>query len=197
MKPAKAMNKPVHLTTPLTGETIASLRAGDSVLITGLLYTARDAAHKRLVETLDRGEDLPLDLHGHVLYYVGPAPAKPGAVIGPAGPTTSGRMDPYTRPLLQLGVKGFIGKGYRSEDVKQALVEHRAVYFAAIGGAAALLARQIRESRIVAYADLGTEAIRSLIVEDFPAIVANDCHGGDAYTAGRALYRQPNPESAA
>ncbi len=177
-----------RLTTPLTDEALAPLRAGDPVLLSGVLYGARDAAHARLVEAIRRGEPLPISLAGQVIYYVGPAPAKPGWPIGPAGPTTSGRMDPYTLPLLEQGVKGFIGKGSRSPEVRQALVTHRAVYLAAVGGAAALLARQIRESRVVAYPELGPEAIRQLTVVDFPLIVVNDIHGGDAYQEGRRRY---------
>ena len=169
------------LTTPFTDDDVLSLRAGELVRISGVIYGARDAAHRRMVEALARGESLPVDLRGQVIYYVGPAPAKPGHVIGPAGPTTSGRMDPYTVQMLEQGVKGFIGKGYRSDAIKAALVEYRAVYFAAIGGAAALLARHITASRVVAYPDLGPEAVRELTVVDFPAIVVNDVWGGDAY----------------
>lgn len=167
--------------TPLRAEMVAELRAGDLVQISGIVYGARDAAHKRMVETLARGEALPVDLANQMIYYVGPAPAKAGHVIGPAGPTTSGRMDPYTIPLLQQGVKGFIGKGYRSDRVKAAFIEHGAVYCAAVGGAAALLAQHITASRIVAYADLGPEAIYELIFDRFPVIVVNDLQGGDAY----------------
>jgi fumarate hydratase subunit beta len=162
------------------------------VRLDGLLYTARDAAHKRLIAALERGEPPPFPTQDQVIYYVGPAPAKEGQVIGPAGPTTSGRMDPYTLPLLALGVRGFIGKGYRSAEIKQALTHHQAVYMAAVGGAAALLAQYIVDSRVVAFPDLGPEAIRELIVEDFPVIVVNDCHGGDAYEAGRAQYARPS-----
>jgi fumarate hydratase subunit beta len=151
------------------------------VLLSGTVYTARDAAHQRMVDALERGEDLPIPLAGQVIYYVGPAPAKPGAAIGPAGPTTSGRMDPYTLPLLARGMAATIGKGYRSPQVKAAMLHHRAVYLAAIGGAAALLARQIRASRIIAYPDLGTEAVRELTVQDFPVTVVNDLYGGDLY----------------
>jgi fumarate hydratase subunit beta len=178
----------LHIRTPLDDETIARLRAGDSVLITGVLYTARDASHKRLLRALEQGEPLPLSLEGQVIYYVGPAPAKPGHIIGPAGPTTSGRLDSYTLPLLERGVKGFIGKGYRSSEVKQALVTYGAVYFAAVGGAAALISQSIKASRVVAYPDLGTEAIREFLVEDFPAIVINDIYSGDAYVEGRKAY---------
>ncbi len=174
---------------PLDDATVLSLRAGEQVLLTGRIYTARDAAHQRLFEALQRGASLPLPLAGQVIYYVGPAPARSGAVIGPAGPTTSGRMDPYTLPLLERGVAGLIGKGIRSAEVKQALIRHTAVYFGAVGGAAALLARQIRSSRLLAYADLGSEAIRVLEVEEFPLFVINDCHGGDAYEAAKAAYR--------
>jgi fumarate hydratase subunit beta len=177
-----------HVQAPFDNETIERLRAGDMVLISGILYGARDAAHKRLVDALARGEPLPINLEGQVIYYVGPAPAKPGHVIGPAGPTTSGRMDPYTIPLLERGVKGLIGKGYRSPEVKGALVKHRAVYLAAIGGAAAQLSQSIQASRVLAYADLGAEAIYEFSVQDFPAIVVNDIHGGDAYTSGRDSY---------
>lgn len=170
---------------PFEAEAVSSLHAGEMISLTGLMYGARDAAHKRMVEALQRGEALPVPLQGQVIYYVGPVPAKPGHVIGPAGPTTSGRMDPYTIPLLEQGVKGFIGKGYRSTEVKRALVAHRAVYLAAIGGAAALLALCIKSSHVVAYADLGTEAIHEFQVEDFPVIVINDIYGGDAYEAAR------------
>jgi fumarate hydratase subunit beta len=165
-----------------------SLRAGDLLKLDGVLYGARDAAHQRLIAALQRGEAPPFPLGDQVIYYVGPAPAKEGQVIGAAGPTTSGRMDPYTLPLLERGVRGFIGKGYRSNKIKEALVRHQAVYMAAIGGAAALLARHIVGNRMVTYADLGPEAIRELTVEEFPVIVVNDCHGGDAYESGRARY---------
>ncbi len=173
---------------PLDEETAVSLKAGDMLKLNGVLFTARDAAHKCLIQAIEQNQPLPIPLQDQVIYYVGPAPAKEGHAIGPAGPTTSGRMDPYTLPLLQLGVRGFIGKGYRSLEIKQALAQYRAVYLAAIGGAAALLARHISQSQVVAYADLGTEAIRELVVSDFPVIVVNDCHGGDAYETGRAQY---------
>lgn len=171
--------------TPLQVETIAQLRAGDLVRISGVVYGARDAAHQRMVTALARGEALPVDLAGQMIYYVGPAPAKAGHVIGPAGPTTSGRMDPYTIPLLAQGVKGFIGKGYRSPEVKAALRQYGAIYCAAVGGAAALLARQITASRVVAYPDLGPEAIFELVFDNFPAIVVHDLYGGDAYEQRR------------
>lgn len=179
-----------RITTPLDDETIASLRAGDQVSISGTLLTARDAAHKRLVAALDAGEPLPVDLRGQIIYYVGPAPARPGAVIGSAGPTTSGRMDPYTPRLLAAGVRGMIGKGYRGAEVREAIVRHRAVYFGAVGGSGALLARRITAADVVAYEDLGPEAIYRLTVVDFPAIVVNDCHGGDLYQDAMARYAE-------
>ncbi|MBO8172244.1 MAG: Fe-S-containing hydro-lyase [Bacillaceae bacterium] len=165
------------------------LKSGDRVLITGTLYTARDAAHKRMIETLEAGGELPISLDGQVIYYVGPTPAKPGRVIGSAGPTTSGRMDKYTPRLLELGLKGMIGKGRRNQDVRDAIVKHKAVYFAAVGGAAALIARSIKSSEVIAYEDLGTEAIHRLQVEKFPAIVVNDAYGGDLYEQGERQYR--------
>lgn len=177
-----------RIQAPFDEATVEQLHAGDEVLIDGVLYTARDAAHQRLVDSLRAGEELPLQLAGQVIYYVGPAPAKPGHVVGPAGPTTSGRLDAYTLPLLERGVRGLIGKGSRSEAVKAALVKHRAVYLAAIGGAAALIAQAITASRIIAYADLGAEAIREFTIAGFPAIVVNDIYGGDAYIDGRAEY---------
>lgn len=169
------------ITAPLTAAVAGTLRAGDLVRISGRLYGARDAAHKRMVEALAAGEPLPVDLRDEIIYYVGPAPAKAGHASGPAGPTTSGRMDPYTVAMLEQGARGFIGKGYRSDEIRQALCDFGAVYFAAVGGAAALLARQIVAVEIVAYSDLGPEAIRRLTVIDFPAIVVNDVYGGNAY----------------
>lgn len=171
----------MDVTTPLQVEKVQMLRAGDLVQISGVVYGARDAAHQRMAAALARGEKLPVDLTGQMIYYVGPAPAKAGQVIGPAGPTTSGRMDPYTIPLLAQGVKGCIGKGYRSAEIKAALLEYGAIYCAAVGGAAALLARQITASRVVAYADLGPEAIYELVFDRFPVIVVHDLYGGDAY----------------
>ncbi len=176
------------ITTPLTDETVKDLKAGDSVLITGIIYTARDAAHKRLVELIDNGQDLPVEFKGQVIYYVGPTPAKPGQVIGSAGPTTSGRMDTYTPAILQQGVKVLIGKGNRSQAVKDALQKNKAVYMAAVGGAAALLARTIKKSEIVAYEELGAEAIRRIEVENFPATVINDIYGNDLYIDGSKKY---------
>ena len=181
-----------RVTLPLDESQALSLQAGDMVTLNGVLYTARDAAHKRLIAAVELGEATPFPTRDQVIYYVGPAPAKEGQVIGAAGPTTSGRMDPYTIAVLELGVRGFIGKGYRSAEIKEALVQYRAVYMAAIGGAAALLSLHIKESEIIAYSNLGAEAIRRLVVEDFPVIVVNDCYGGDAYESGRARYaRKP------
>ncbi|WP_457601427.1 Fe-S-containing hydro-lyase [Hydrogenivirga sp.] len=177
-----------RITTPLTDEVIEDLRVGDRVLLTGYIYTARDAAHKRMVETLERGEPLPIDLRGQVIYYVGPTPPKEGQVIGSAGPTTAIRMDRYVEPLLKLGLKGMIGKGYRSPQVKELLKKYKAVYFAAVGGVATLLQKHIKSSELIAYEDLGTEAIRRLYVEDFPVIVANDVYGGDLFEEGRQRY---------
>ncbi len=177
-----------RVTTPLADEVVEDLRAGDRVLITGYIYTARDAAHKRMVETIERGEPLPVDLKGQIIYYVGPTPPKPGQVIGSAGPTTATRMDRYVEPLLKLGLKGMIGKGNRSPEVRELLKRYRAVYFAAVGGVATLLQKHIKSSELVAYEDLGTEAIRRLYVEEFPVIVANDIYGGDIFEEGRKKY---------
>ena len=178
-----------RIKTPLTDEDVLNLKIGDSVLITGKIYTARDAAHKRLIDLIQKGESLPVDLKGQIIYYVGPAPAKPGYIIGPAGPTTSGRCDPYTPSLLSLGLKGMIGKGVRSKEVRDAMQKFKAVYFSATGGAAALISKNIKAVKIIAYEDLGPEAIRELDVEDFPVIVANDAHGGDLYEEGVKRYR--------
>ena len=174
---------------PLTDEQIKDLHAGDNVLLTGVLYVARDAAHKRLVETLDKGQPLPFDIKGQTVYYMGPSPAKPGQVIGAAGPTTSGRMDSFSPRLMEVGLKGMIGKGNRSQAVKDAIKKNKAVYFAAIGGAGALIAGVIRKSEVVAYEELGAEAIRKLEVEDFPVTVINDIYGNDLYQEGKAKYR--------
>lgn len=176
------------VTTPLTDESVAGLMAGDSVLLTGYIYTARDAAHKRMMALLDEGKELPFDVKGATIFYVGPAPAKPGHVIGSAGPTTSGRMDTYAPRLMEEGLKGMIGKGKRSDTVKDAIMKHKAVYFAALGGAGALAAKSVKSARPVAYEDLGPEAIVELYVEDFPLIVVNDMYGKDAYIEGRAKY---------
>lgn len=184
------MKTPVHLTTPLADAALSSLNIGDNVQITGTIYTARDAAHARLAELIRAGRPLPFDLQGQIIYYVGPAPARPGKPIGSAGPTTSYRMDPYTPLLLEHGLKGMIGKGKRSAEVIAAMQRFRAVYFAAVGGAAALLARSIRRAEVVAYPELGAEAINRLTVENFPAIVVNDVSGRDLYEEGQRIYQK-------
>lgn len=177
-----------YIKTPLSAETVKSLHAGDVVRITGPIYTARDAAHKRLYEALGRGEQLPLDLTDNVIYYVGPSPTKPGEVVGSAGPTTSGRMDKYTPTMIKQGMRGMIGKGSRSKEVIDACVEYGAVYFVAIGGAAAVIAQSIKHETMIAFEDLGPEAIRRYDVEDFPAIVCIDSEGNDFYKVGIAKY---------
>jgi len=166
------------------------LGSGTRVLVSGIIYTARDVAHRRMAEALDAGEDLPLNIRGQTLYYAGPSPARPGQVIGSVGPTTSSRMDAYTPRLLQEGLRAMIGKGERSAAVREAITRYGAVYLVAIGGAGALIARCVREATVVAYEELGTEAIRRLVVEDFPAIVANDTQGNDLFEQGRARYRR-------
>jgi fumarate hydratase subunit beta len=160
------------------------------VTISGIIFVARDAAHKRMIQALDRGDPLPFDPRGQIVYYMAPSPAKPGKPIGSAGPTTAYRMDPYAPRLLEAGLKGMIGKGNRSSDVRDALQKHRGVYFAAIGGAAALIARSIKEAEVIAYDDLGAEAVLRLTVEGLPAVVVNDIYGGDAYEEGRKRYQQ-------
>ena len=172
----------MKINLPLTKEVAKTLKAGDIVELSGVIYTARDAAHKRLIERLEANEPLPFDLKDSVIYYVGPTPEKPGTVIGSAGPTTSYRMDAYAPTLLDLGLKGMIGKGPRHQVVIDAMKRNDAVYFAAVGGAAALLALHIKEAEVIAFDDLGTEAIRRLVVEDFPVIVATDCHGNSLYS---------------
>lgn len=184
------MGAPVYLQTPFDAEEIKNLKTGDRVLLSGVIYTARDAAHKRLVAALESGESLPFDLDGQVIYYVGPTPAKPGMTIGAAGPTTSYRMDPYTPKLIENGLKAMIGKGMRAPFVKEAMREYKAVYMAAIGGAGALMAKTVRSAEIIAYSDLGTEAVRKLVVENMPLIVINDVHGGDLYEEGVKAYRR-------
>jgi fumarate hydratase subunit beta len=178
----------MKIKTPLTEQAIAQLHAGDKVSITGTIYVGRDAAHKRLVAALDAGEPLPFDPQGQIIYYMGPAPAKPGDPIGSAGPTTSYRMDPYAPRMMEAGLKGMIGKGNRSAPVREAMQEYKAVYFGAIGGAGALIAKSITDAEVIAYEDLGAEALRRLQVEDFPAIVVNDIYGGDAYQDGLKEY---------
>ncbi len=182
---------PIKLTTPFSAEDVAALTAGDEVLISGRLYTARDVAHKRLCELIDRGEELPLELKDEVIYFTGPTPAKPGKVLGAAGPTTSYRMDAYSPLLIRFaGIRGMIGKGDRSPEVIEAMQESGCVYFAAVGGAGALIAESIKSTEIVCYEDLGTEAIRRLDVEDFPAVVAIDSRGVNLYQQGPEQYRR-------
>ena len=176
------------LTTPLSDEDVKKLKAGDTVKLTGTIYTARDAAHARLVDLLDEGKELPIPLEGQIIYYVGPSPTPPGKPIGSAGPTTSYRMDPYAPALLDQGLKGMIGKGARNDAVVEAMKRNTAVYFAATGGAAALISRSITSAEIVAYEDLGAEAIRKLTVDGFPVIVAQDCTGGNVYEEGQKKY---------
>lgn len=170
-----------HINVPLDDSMAASLEAGDYVYLTGIIYTARDAAHKRMYETLEKGEQLPLEMQNNVIYYMGPSPARTGRPIGSAGPTTASRMDKYAPALLDLGLKGMIGKGKRTKAVKEAVMRNGAVYFAAVGGAGALLSRSILSSQVIAYDDLGTEAIRRLEVKDFPVIVVMDARGNDLY----------------
>jgi fumarate hydratase subunit beta len=183
------MGDAIRIYTPLTNETVEKLKIGDKVFINGIIYTGRDAAHKRLVELLNRGEPLPLDISGQIIYYVGPTPPKPGHAIGSAGPTTSYRMDPYAPVLMAKGLKGMIGKGSRGQEVIDAIKKYRAIYFAATGGAGALLSKRIKKSEVIAYEDLGAEAIRRLEVEDFPVTVVNDVHGNDLYMEGKKRYR--------
>ena len=173
---------------PLSDADIESLNAGDRVRISGVVYTARDAAHARLIQLVEAGKPLPIEVRGQIIYYTGPSPARPGAIVGSIGPTTGGRMDKFTPALLKLGLRGTIGKGARSQPVKDALRQYKAVYFGAIGGAGAVLSQFVKKLEIVAYEDLGTEAIRRLEVENFPAIVVNDCHGGDLYQEGMKAY---------
>ena len=179
----------IELSAPLTDESVMALESGDKVFLSGELYTARDAAHKRLVKLLEEGGQPPFDLHGAVIYYVGPAPSRPGQVMNSAGPTTSCRMDPYTRFLMEHGLKGTIGKGPRSREVREALTRLVGVYFAAVGGAAAGIASTIRSSEIVAWEDLGPEAVRRLVVDRMPLFVVDDCRGNDLFEKGTAGYR--------
>ncbi len=178
----------MKISTPLTDQVLEQLHAGETVEISGTIYVARDAAHKRMVEALERGEKLPVDLTGQVIYYMGPSPTKPGQVIGSAGPTTSGRMDRYAPRLMEIGLKGMIGKGLRAAPVKEAMKKYKAVYFAATGGAAALIAQRIKKAQVIAYEDLGAEALQKLEVENFPVTVVNDIYGGDAYEDGKKKY---------
>jgi fumarate hydratase subunit beta len=183
------MPKTVQLTTPLTDEMVSSLKIGDKVLISGVIYSARDAAHKRLIDLLEAGKSLPFDIRGQIIYYVGPSPARPGRVIGAAGPTTSYRMDPYAPRLMELGLKGMIGKGKRASGVKEAMIKYKTVYLGATGGAGALISKAIKAAEVIAYEELGPEAIRRLVVENFPAVVINDTAGGDLYEEGIKQYQ--------
>lgn len=180
----------IRIEPPLTKEKIRNLKAGDNVLISGTIYTARDAAHKKMVEAIGRGEELPFDIRDQIIYYVGPCPAKPGHVIGSCGPTTSGRMDSYTPILIEKGLAGMIGKGLRDKMVVESMVKYGAVYFGAIGGAGALIADTVKSEEIIAFEDLGPEAIRKLIVEDFPAVVIIDAKGNNLYEMGRKAYKK-------
>jgi fumarate hydratase subunit beta len=182
------MSEPIRLKTPLTNTDVEKLKAGDKVLLNGVIYTGRDAAHKRLFDLLKEGKPLPVEIKGQIIYYVGPAPAKPGRAIGSAGPTTSGRMDAYSPKLMEIGLKGMIGKGMRKKEVVEAMKKYKAVYFAATGGAGALLAKAIKKAQVVAYEDLGPEAINRLEVLDFPVIVVNDTKGNDLYQQGMKQY---------
>ncbi|MBS3819305.1 Fe-S-containing hydro-lyase [bacterium] len=176
--------------TPVSDEVIEKLKAGDRVYISGYLYTGRDSAHKKLIELVKEGKNLPIEIQGQFIYYVGPTPARPGKPIGSAGPTTSYRMDSFAPTLHKLGLKGTIGKGSRSEEVKEALKKYKAVYLAAVGGAGALISQSIEEAEVVAYPELGPEAIRKVKVKDFPCIVINDMYGGDLYQEGKRKYRR-------
>ena len=181
----------IKLKTPLRDQDVEKLKIGDKVLLTGVIYTGRDAAHKRLFDLIMAGKELPVDIRGQVIYYVGPAPAKPGKPIGSAGPTTSYRMDAFAPKLMELGLKGMIGKGNRGAEVVEAMKTHKAVYFGATGGAGALLARSIKKAEVVAWEDLGPEAIQRMEVEDFPVVVINDTKGNDLYVEGAKKYRKP------
>lgn len=187
--PITKVDGEIRAEPPFTGEDVAQLRAGDHVRFYGTIYTARDAAHRRMFQALDEGKPLPVDVRGQVIYYVGPTPARPGRVIGSAGPTTAMRLDPFTPRLLEQGLKVIIGKGGRGSVVKQALQDHKAVYLLAIGGAGALLSKTIKSMEVIAYEDLGTESIKKLEVEGFPAIVCCDMYGGDLLLAGKEQYR--------
>ena len=182
------MNDVIKLTTPLSDADVERLGIGDRVEITGVIYTGRDAAHKRLVELLKEGKELPFDIKGQIIYYVGPSPAPPGRAVGAAGPTTSYRMDPYAPLLIEAGLKGMIGKGARNHEVIEAMKKYKAVYFAAIGGAGALMARSIKKAEVIAYPELGPEAVRRLEVVSFPVTVVNDVHGNDLYKEGVKEY---------
>ena len=183
--------EPIRLEVPLRLEDIEPLKSGDVVRLYGVLYTARDAAHARIKDAIENDAPLPFDPEGQVVYFTGPAPARPGHALGPAGPTTASRMDPYSPLLIERGLKGMVGKGLRSEGVVSSMREHGCVYFGAVEGTAALLADRVTEAEVVAYQDLGAEAVRRLVVEDFPVVVVNDLHGGDLYREGRERWRRP------
>ena len=184
------MANEIRLKTPLTDADVDKLKIGDKVLITGVIYTGRDAAHKRMIDLINQGKELPIDVKGRISYYVGPTPARPGKPIGSAGPTTSYRMDAYAPKMMELGMKGMIGKGNRAPEVIAAMKKYKAIYFGATGGAGAVLARSIKKAKVVAYEDLGPEAIHRLEVEDFPAVVINDTKGNDLYVEGAKKYRK-------
>ena len=179
-----------HITVPFDKDTVKELKVGDYVYLTGTIYTARDAAHKRMYEALQNGEALPFDIEGNVIYYMGPSPAREGRPIGSAGPTTASRMDKYTPALLELGMRGMIGKGRRTEAVRESMMKNQAVYFAAVGGAGALLSKSILQAEVIAYEDLGTEAIRKLEIKDFPVIVVMDCEGNNLYDMAIEQYKE-------
>lgn len=179
-----------HINVPFDADIVKELKAGDYVYLTGTIYTARDAAHKRMYEALQKGEELPFDIEGNVIYYMGPSPAREGRPIGSAGPTTASRMDKYTPALLDLGMRGMIGKGRRTEAVRESMMKNQAVYFAAVGGAGALLSKSILQAEVIAYEDLGTEAIRKLEVKNFPAIVVMDCEGNNLYDMAIEQYKE-------
>lgn len=179
-----------HINVPFDVDIVKELKAGDYVYLTGTIYTARDAAHKRMYEALQNGEALPFDIEGNVIYYMGPSPAREGRPIGSAGPTTASRMDKYTPALLELGMRGMIGKGRRTEAVRESMMKNQAVYFAAVGGAGALLSKSILQAEVIAYEDLGTEAIRKLEIKDFPVIVVMDCEGNNLYDMAIEQYKE-------
>jgi fumarate hydratase subunit beta len=184
------MSEPIKLTTPLSDDDVKKLKIGDKVSLNGIIYTGRDVVHKRLVELVDQEKPLPFDIKGQIIYYVGPSPAKPGQVIGSAGPTTSYRMDAYSPKLISIGLKAMIGKGKRGREVIDALVKYKAVYFAAVGGAGALIQKTIKKAEVIAYEEMGPEALRRLEVEEFPVIVVNDIYGEDLYQKGMEQYRR-------
>lgn len=184
------MSEPVRLEAPLSFEDIEPLKTGDIVLLSGPLFAARDAAHKRMAEAIENASPLPFEPSGQIVYFTGPAPARPGQALGPAGPTTSSRMDPYSPLLIERGLRGMVGKGVRSDAVRESMREHGCVYFGAVEGTAALLADRVKEAKVIAYEDLGAEAIRRLVVEDFPVVVVNDLYSGDLYREGREKWRR-------